>query len=1052
MGADLSRVRFDARRDHAGVVLQQGRLLLDADWNELVAIVERRIRAEAADLDSPGPAAGIAGVAVVPRTTPDAFKVTLAGGALSIGRGRMYVDGLLAENHGVGPDEFEPLLREPRGTLDTPYDKQPYFPDPPKLPESGSHLAYLDVWQREVTHIEDPGVVDVAIGVDTTARMQTVWQLRLHDLGDASVSCSTLDADIPGWAALTAPSGARLSVDTIPVADSDDPCVLPPSGGYRGLENQTYRVEVHTGGTLGTATFKWSRDNGSVVSPVVEVTGAGTAVRVASIGKDAVLRFHDGDWVEITDDRRDLAGIAGELRKVTVNEQDSQLEFTTALPTDLRPNVADAAALHLRARRWDQRGQIKSAAGTDLDNLDSATATGAITVPAAAGTGVVLEAGIVVRFGSAGDDFRSGDHWIFAARTSDTSVEELTAAPPLGIQHHYARLGVLTFPDGETDCRILWPAECECDEGCGDCTVCVTPESHAAGAMTIQGAVDEVVARGGGTVCLQTGVYRLGGAVVIDQASSVTVRGQGLRTLLVSAEGAFRVTGSAYVTLEDFSVLAPGLPSAILLQTTAAVTVQRLTMVTVGNADQGGTAVTLGGVALLTSIQDNVFLVGTAVTGGFDDTPLLTAELTVRDNLMVCRERGVDLQGPVAHLLGNRAADNTVVRCSSVGIRLAGAISPGHGCEVRENTVVVAGVGIAVGSSGFTVADNDVTGTPASIEIGSAGIEVVPSVFASAVPGPTRITANRVRDVGGDGVRVLAAVSSLEISHNLVERAMHGIVMAERGGAFSVAAVDNTVLDVGSRQSDDKNGAFGIRLVGSTRAVVESNCVNGVGAAREVSGAAAGILVLGCPDSRVAGNSVDRIGMLEDPGEDVGIAVLGLIARIQASGNQSRRQPSDIDIPTSFRGLLIGSQADGREPAADLVAGYVVGNAAVPIVVGPLSVHTLELREAASVIVDTNIVSGGGGAPTAVVGVGRSDAILTGNQVRSRGEAPAMLVAADSIAVNANRWSGGGRESCALIASPDRITVLGNITSAGTSVNGVPLGAPWQRLNIDGIV
>ena len=80
-----------------------------------------------------------------------------------------------------------------------------------------------------------------------------------------------------------------------------------------------------------------------------------------------MLRFHDGDWVEITDDRRELAGIAGELRKVTVNEQDSQLEFTTALPTDLRPNVSDAAALHLRARRWDQRGQIKSAAGTDLE-------------------------------------------------------------------------------------------------------------------------------------------------------------------------------------------------------------------------------------------------------------------------------------------------------------------------------------------------------------------------------------------------------------------------------------------------------------------------------------------------------------------------------------------------------------------------------------------------------------------------------------------------------------------------------------------------------------
>lgn len=61
-------------------------------------------------------------------------------------------------------------------------------------------------------------------------------------------------------------------------------------------------------------------------------------------------------------------------------------------------------------------------------------------------------------------------------------------------------------------------------------------------------------------------------------------------------------------------------------------------------------------------------------------------------------------------------------------------------------------------------------------------------------------------------------------------------------------------------------------------------------------------------------------------------------------------------------------------------------------------------------------------------------------------------MAAGSIAVNANRLSGGGRESCALIVNSERITVLGNITSAGTSVNGLPLGAPWQGLNVDGVV
>src|SRR5690242_13556409 len=146
MGADLSRVRFDARRDHSGVVMQQGRLLLDADWNELVAVLDRRLRADAADLGSPGPQPGIAGVAVVPRTTPDAFALALSGGDLTIGRGRMYVDGIVAENHGTGAPEFDALLSEPRGTATTTYAAQPYWPTPDALPATGTHLVYLDAW------------------------------------------------------------------------------------------------------------------------------------------------------------------------------------------------------------------------------------------------------------------------------------------------------------------------------------------------------------------------------------------------------------------------------------------------------------------------------------------------------------------------------------------------------------------------------------------------------------------------------------------------------------------------------------------------------------------------------------------------------------------------------------------------------------------------------------------------------------------------------------------------------------------------------------------
>lgn len=93
MSGDYSRFTSDPRRDYSGLLLQQGRVLLDQDWNEQSAIVIRSFRA--------------AVVGVVGRfflATPGAFKIESDGrGGLTIGRGRIYVDGLLAENHGAGP-------------------------------------------------------------------------------------------------------------------------------------------------------------------------------------------------------------------------------------------------------------------------------------------------------------------------------------------------------------------------------------------------------------------------------------------------------------------------------------------------------------------------------------------------------------------------------------------------------------------------------------------------------------------------------------------------------------------------------------------------------------------------------------------------------------------------------------------------------------------------------------------------------------------------------------------------------------------------------------
>src|SRR5207248_2212309 len=198
---------------------------------------------------------------------------------------------------------------------------------------------------------------------------------------------------------------------------------------------------------------------------------------LATVGKDDVLRVSTGDWVEIVDDHYELGQKPGELRKVVVDDAARTIAFTGAIPADLRPaNADDAATRHLRVRRWDQAGVIKDGAGNQLTDLDATGASGLITVPASSATQVVLESGVVVSFSVAtgGGRFRAGDHWIFAARTADTSLEQLDAAPPLGVHHHYARLGFVTFPGSQTDCRRLWPPLAEGGDGGCECTVCLT--------------------------------------------------------------------------------------------------------------------------------------------------------------------------------------------------------------------------------------------------------------------------------------------------------------------------------------------------------------------------------------------------------------------------------------------------------------------------------------------------------------------------------------------------------------------------------------------------
>ncbi len=482
MKGDFSRRTFNPRRHYAGVLMQQGRVQTDADWNEQGDIERRRVRNEARDVI--GPCGG---------PEDDAgFAITVAGKSMTIGGGRYYVDGLLCVN------ETDGLA----------YEAQPDLPGAPDWIDALAKakttlgIVYLDVWERHVTSLDDPLLREVALGgPDTATRIKTVWQVRVLPVaapGDAAklkelqarrvqfrkkldeavaagakpqavaelqaeidkldvaigkitaVSAPSCDDRFGEWETLVAEPGGTLNARTTPPAPAAGPCVVPPTAGYRRLENQLYRVEVHRPGPPGTATFKWSRDNGSVVTTIEKISGKD--VTVHDLGPDEVLGFASGQWVEVGDDRSELDGQRGQLVQIdAVNSSLRRITLKTApAPLAGGPDGVDKA-LHPKLRRWDQVG---------------AAAEGVTT----AATWLPLEDGVEVQFG--GGSFATGDYWLIPARTATGEIEwppfavpntSPEAQPRRGIHHHYCRLALLAFDAKKRawgvvdDCRRLFP-------------------------------------------------------------------------------------------------------------------------------------------------------------------------------------------------------------------------------------------------------------------------------------------------------------------------------------------------------------------------------------------------------------------------------------------------------------------------------------------------------------------------------------------------------------------------------------------------------------------
>lgn len=869
MSGDYSRITFDPWDDDLGVLLQQGRPLSDAEWNALAMQLRRRMQVDT--LDTIGPA-------VVPMQTPDAFKIGFAGGGnLSIGRGRMYVDGLLAQNHGSGSKAWDKQLEEEVGTqplfyaapVGDPDAGQPYYPNPPALPASGRHLVYLDVWTREVNHLIRPDLIEKAVGVDSTTRLQTVWQVKLLNNVGTAANCSTPLDSIPGWLPSHAPSAARLTTATAPVPGEPDPCLIPPGGGYKGLENQLYRVEIHQGGGLGKATFKWSRDNASVGTRVTHIPAL-NQLTVESTGKDSVLRFSDGDWIEITDDWRELHNEPGELRRIKigngVDDATRTILLEKPLPAGLFPTDAQnrtQPGRHTRVKRWDQRGKVLDQNGNVLQDLDLAAATGEITVPASGAVSVLLEHNIVASFSldPAGGEMKSGDAWVFAARSTDATIEELDAAPPFAIHHHYAKLGFVTFPTGVTDCRIFWPPPFgdgggEKEDNCA-CTVCVTPEQHAANNPSIQDAIDQVVAAGGGTICLQVGHYELRDPLKIVGAQSLRIVGKGWNTELASDTHVFMpIEKCQDIGLSHFTALSRGggdnSPAAILLREVKSAQLEHLRI----GAEQSATGILLQGALADISIRDNYIqaFLGIASSGFVGGAGTGLMDLRIEDNLFDCGECAVALPDVTVHQAVTRIVNNDVHGCRKAGFILSGASTEGFGVDIAGNSLQVMGDGMQLGIDGPRVTDNNLSVLKQNGD-GGVGIRLIKGLTGDNGMGGCQLVGNRILDFVG-GVEIGTPIANSMIRRNEIAGAQQGLYTVDGIQIREMSVVGNQLLRISGEAMQLQT--FPLDDIGA-RLAVSGNQIEAQNPKSTV--------LLGCREGDIvfSDNQCLHIGIKEDP-------------------------------------------------------------------------------------------------------------------------------------------------------------------------------------------
>lgn len=537
MKGDFSWLPLGNEPHYSAVLHQQGRVLLDRDWNEAAAIAAQW--RSAVGRDSFG-----AGVLAVPVAGISAFKVLGASSdgtvvKIELDAGRAWADGLS-------------LTLDAPATFAASYFAPPYQTpqaQPSSIADGMRDLVVLDVWQDSVSGFQDPlHLIEPALGgPDTTGRTQAFANVKLLRLGPND-DCSAV-------AALADDFGAkgRLTVSPAPVLTISGDCPLEAGGGYTGLEHYLYRIELADPDGAGQARFKWSQWNGGLVGRGLYAAGAPGSGTVTITANDQMIN-HCG---------------------VTEFYLEA-LAFDTALGSWRITLSADATLA--------QDG-VLSLTGVQGTWPASTPATGFFRLwngiepiadfPVGGVNPVELKDGIRLEFdqATAGNaNYQPGDYWTFPVRASGVAFEPPvwpSQAPPQGLQHHRVALAILnwnasppvtiTQAAGDIDdCRrIFRPLSNQ--KLC--CTFNVGDGRTSHGDFdSIEQALQQLPASGG-EICLLPGLHQTN--AVIGNRRNVKIKGCDSKTRVIPRQGSalqpiFSISDSENISLEHMDLVTLG--------------------------------------------------------------------------------------------------------------------------------------------------------------------------------------------------------------------------------------------------------------------------------------------------------------------------------------------------------------------------------------------------------------------------------------------------------------------------------------------------------------